>query len=989
MKSIPNYALQAEIEDTSFKLLMRKRINNVLLVCNEYDAFILEEDGRIDEQVFNEYVSLNLRYPPQFFHAFTAEEAKEKIVAAAIDLVIIIPGFETADFHAVACDIKEINEQIPIVVLSSSSKTLQDIVDKHNSDSPFSYVFYWLGNMDILLAIIKLIEDKMNVDHDVFEVGLQAILLVEDSVKYYSMYLPLMYKLIFTQSKAFMSEGLNEHQKMLRLRGRPKILLATDYEEAIYQYEKYKSHLLGIISDVKFKKDGEPDPEAGIQLCRKIKSFDPRFPFILQSSDAKYKKVAEELKAGFVHKESDNVPQALKVYFKENFAFGDFIFRDPVTGKEIDRANDLQSLQQKIFQVDEKSFEHHIKNNDLSKWLNARALFPISNIFRYLTVDHFPDLDSAKRFIYDTISNYRLNKLRGMIAEYDSSSFDEYFVFSRIGKGSIGGKARGLAFIDSLMKKYNLVNKFENTIIAIPRTVVLSTEIFDEFMTTNKLDEIDFSGLSDDEIIKHFINASFPVRVHEDMLTFVSVIKKPIAIRSSSLLEDSLNQPFAGIYSTYMLPYSSDERKMMFHLCYAIKCVYASVYFKASRSYMSATSNLINEEKMAIILQEVCGKAYDDLYFPSISGVARSINYYPIGNEKPEDGIANIAIGLGRYIMSGGMGLRFSPEYPKNILQLSSVENTVKETQKEFNGLYLDLNKFEPSIDDGINIASRRIKSAPKSVLKHVASFYDVNNERIVDGMQDSGIPLVTFSNILNHGSFPLAEILKLLLKIGQKAINNPVEIEFAVDLDTPAGAPKVFNFLQIRPIVESKESYDFDFDQFSNNEVLISSEQVLGNGVINDIKDIVYVKPESFNSLKSYEISRTLEKVNDELISQNRKYVLVGPGRWGSVDPNLGIPVKWYQISGAKVIIESGLENYRIEPSQGTHFFHNLTALEIAYFTVNPFIDEGTYDVDFLKQQKADFEDEFVRHVRFENTLRIQVNARKNRGIILKPAAK
>ena len=986
MKTIPNYALQAEIEDTSFKLLMRKRINNVLLICNEYDAFILEEDGRIDEQVFNEYVSLNLRYPPQFFHSSSAGEAKEKIKSAAIDLVIIIPGIEATDFRVLASDLKKINNDIPIVALSSSTKTLQSIVDKHGDGSPFSYVFYWHGSIDILLAIIKLIEDKMNIDHDVFEVGLQAILLVEDSVKYYSMYLPLMYKLIFTQSKAFMSEGLNEHQKMLRLRGRPKILLANDFEDAIFYYEKYKTHLLGIISDVKFNKNGQPHPEAGIDLCRKIKSFDPHFPFILQSTDSKYESKAKELKVGFIHKGSSNILKALTSYFRDNFAFGDFIFRDPLTREEIDRAGDLQTLQQKIFQVDERSFEHHIKNNDLSKWLNARALFPISNIFKYLTMDNFSDLDSAKRFIYDTIANYRLNKLRGMIAEYDRSSFDEYFVFSRIGKGSIGGKARGLAFIDSLMKKHNLVSRFKNTIIAIPRTVVLTTEIFDEFMSTNNLYEIAYSDLSDDEILKHFINSRFPARVHEDMLAFVSVIRKPVAIRSSSLLEDSLNQPFAGIYSTYMLPYTSDERKMMFHLCYAIKCVFASVYFKASRSYMTATSNVIGEEKMAIILQEVCGNAYDDLYFPTISGVARSINYYPIGKEKPEDGIATIALGLGRYIMSGGLGLRFSPAFPKNVLQLSSVENTLKETQKEFNGLYLDINKFEPSIDDGINIASRRIKTAPASVLKHIASVYDFNNDKIVDGMQGSGMPVITFSNILNHNSFPLADILKLLLEIGEKAINNPVEIEFAVDLDTPAGSPRLFNFLQIRPIVERKESYDFEFEDFSGGEVLISSYQVLGNGVINDIKDVVFVKPESFNSLKSYEISKTLEKVNDTLTSHNKKYVLVGPGRWGSVDPNLGIPVKWYQISGAKVIVESGLEHYRVDPSQGTHFFHNLTALEVAYFTVNPYINEGLYDVEYLMKREAIFEDTFIRHVSFDKPLRIQVNARKNKGVVLKP---
>ena len=988
MENNPSYSLKAAIQDTSFKLLMRKRINNVLLVCSQYDAFILEEDGRIDEQVFNEYASLSLRYPPQFNHVTSAEKALEKINTTNVDLVILIPGFERTDFQVLAHDIKEINPKIPVVVLSSLTKTIQGLIDQQNSDNLVDYTFNWLGNADLLLAIIKLIEDKLNVDHDVFEVGLQAILLVEDSVKYYSMYLPLMYKLIFKQSKAFMIEGLNEHQKMLTLRGRPKILLATNYEDAISLYEKYKYNLLGIISDIKFKKNGIVEPDAGIILCKKIKSFSPHFPFILQSSDAKFESMAKELDAGFVCKESNNISSTFTSYFKEYFSFGDFIFRNPETLKEIDRAHDLQSLQQKIFQIDDNSFEYHLKNNGLSKWLNARALFPIANILKFFTLDDFPDIDSAKRFIFDTISDYRLSKLRGMIAEYNRSSFDDYFILSRIGKGSIGGKARGLAFVDSLMKKYGLIHKYDNIIITIPRTVVLTTEIFDEFMEANNLFDIAYSDLSDDEILKHFINARFPARLHKDMLAFVSVIKKPIAIRSSSLLEDSLHQPFAGVYSTYMLPYNQDERIMMYYLSYAIKGVYASVYFKASKSYMSATSNLINEEKMAIILQEVCGKAYDELYYPSISGVARSINYYPIGNEKPEDGIANIALGLGRYIMNGGLSLRFSPAYPKKIIQLSSVEKTLKETQKIFNGLYLDLNKFEPSVNDGINIASLKIKSASGSVMKHVASTYDVNNETIINGVQSKGMPVLTFANILNYTTFPLADIVKTLLKIGQMAFNNPVEIEFAIDLDTPKGTPKIFNFLQIRPIVESKEIYDLDFNDISKEKILIYSEQVLGNGIIKKIKDIVFVKPDSFDSLRSHEIGETIEKLNDSFIKENKNYVLIGPGRWGSSDPNLGIPVKWYQISNAKVIIESGLNNYRIEPSQGTHFFHNLTAMEVAYFTINPFINEGIYDIEFLMSNNVEYEDEFVRHVNFKNELRIEINGRQNKGIILKPEA-
>jgi len=985
MDSRSKYSLKAAIEDISFKLLMRKRINKILLVCSHYDAFILEEDGRLDEQVFNEYVSLDLRYPPQFDHVETDESAINKIKEENIDLVILMPGVERMEFQEVANYIKETQPEIPVVVLSSFSRSIQELMDNQSSEYPVDYVFNWLGSVDILLAIIKLIEDKLNADHDIFEVGLQTIILVEDSVKYYSMYLPLLYKLIFKQSQSFMTEGLNEHQKMIRLRGRPKIMLTTNYEEAVELYEKYKSNLLGIISDVKYKKDGVLTADAGLQLCKKIKDINPAFPFILQSADAYCESLAKDLNAGFVYKESNNIPLAFTSYFKENFAFGDFIFRHHETGEEINRATDLKTLQQMIFQIDDKSFEYHLRHNDLTKWLNARALFPISNVFKYLTLEDFPSIDEAKMFIFDTISDYRLNKLRGMIAEYNHKSFDEYFVFSRVGKGSIGGKARGLAFVDSLAKKYNLRNKYDDVVISIPRTVVLTTELFDEFMESNNLYDVVYTDISDDEILEHFINASFPGWVHKDMLAFVSVIKKPIAIRSSSLLEDSLYQPFAGIYSTYMLPYSSDEREMMDEISHAIKCVYASIYFKASKSYMTATSNLITEEKMAIILQEVCGKEYDELYYPTISGVARSINYYPIGDEKREDGIANIAMGLGRYIMGGGLSLRFSPEYPKKVLQLTSVKSTLKETQKEFNGLYLDFKKFEPSLNDGINIASKRVKFANPSVLRKVASTYDINNETIISGIQAKGMPLITFSNILNHNSFPLADILKTLLQIGQKAINNPVEIEFAVDLDTPKGSPKIFNFLQIRPIVESKENSDVNIEDRSEKEILIYAEQVLGNGIIKEIKDIVYVKPESFNSLRSQEISELIEKLNDKFEKEDKKYVLIGPGRWGSNDPNLGIPVKWHQISHAKLIVEAGLENYRIEPSQGTHFFHNLTALEVAYFTINPYINDGLYDVEYLNGIEAKYEDEFIRHIRLENELRIEVSGRQNKGLILK----
>lgn len=971
---------------TEFELLMQKRIKQVLIISSNYDFFMLEEDGRIDEQIFNEYVSLSLRYPPRFIKASSAAEAYDILDRESIDLIIEMLNIGDIDTFQLAKKIKKSHKDIPIVVLTHFNREVS--LKLQNEDlSAIDYVFCWLGNADLLLAIIKLIEDRMNAEYDMENVGVQAILLVEDSIRYTSVYLPLLYKIVLKQSRDFMKEALNEHQKMLRMRGRPKILLAKTYDEAMELYRKFGHNFLGIISDISFKENNKRDQKtrAGLKLCKVVKEEDKYMPFLLQSSDISNEKYAQDLNVGFLHKYSKTLSIDVRNYIIRNFAFGEFVFRDPETGREISRATDLQTLQQMILKVPDNVLSYHASRNDFSKWLNARAIFPIAQLFKYLRKEDFKNLDEVRSYIYEAISSFRISKGRGIIAKFDKSSFDEYMMFSRIGDASIGGKARGLAFINSVIKNYNLFNKYDNVVISIPRTVVLSTDIFDEFMETNDLYKVGMSNMSDDEILQHFIRAKLPGWVHQDLYAFISVMKNPVAIRSSSKLEDSHYQPFAGIYSTYMIPMvESDHALTMRMLTNAIKSVYASVYFRSSKAYMAATSNVIDEEKMGIILQEVSGSRYGNRYYPTFSGVARSINFYPIKPEKPEDGIANIAFGLGKYIVDGGVSLRFSPRYAKKILQLSSPELILRDTQKNFYALDMNPESFVTSTDDTVNLFKLGIKDAESdNSLRHIASVYDLQNHVIRDGYNYEGKKVITFSNILNHGAFPLSEILQTLLAIGQKEMNLPIEIEFAVNLNVPEGAPKVFHFLQIRPIVDNDQSSSIDIEQVKPEDTLILSNSALGNGVFDWMTDLVYIKPESFDPAHSEQMAQSVEKINSKLREEKRNYILIGPGRWGSSDPWLGVPIKWPQISEARIIVESGLEKYRIDPSQGTHFFQNLTSFGVGYMTINPYIRDGSCNFEYLQEQEARYEDTYVRHIRFSTPLMIMIDGRTNRGVV------
>jgi CheY-like chemotaxis protein len=975
--------------DTSFNLLMQNRIRKVLVICSSYDFFMLEEDGRIDEQIFNEYVSLNLRYPPVFIHADSAKKAVKILESDRIDLIIEMLSIGDVDTFALARQLKEKHPQIPIVVLTHFSREVS--LKLENEDlSAIDYVFCWLGNSDLLLAIIKLIEDRMNADFDIQEVGVQAILLIEDSVRYISAFLPVLYKVILEQSMEFMKEALNEHQKMLRRRGRPKILLAQNYSEALEIYRKFRHSIMGIISDVSFKStSNRKDPKilGGIDLCRLVKSEDRNIPFLLQSSDLSNEQYASELGTGFLHKYSKNLSIDLKEYIIRNFGFGEFVFRNPKTMEEYCVAANLRDLQQLIMTVPDEILIYHTQRDDVSKWLNARALFPIAQIFKPAKLEDFKSLDDVRKYIYKAISSFRTSKAKGVIAEFDRHLYDEYVGFSRIGEGSIGGKARGLAFFNSFLNTSQFFEKYPGIRISIPHTVVLSTEVFDEFMTENDLYHLAVTGIKDEEILKAFVNARLPEHIYQDLGTIILQASNPLAVRSSSKLEDSYYQPFAGIYNTYMIPVVPVKALAIRMLENAIKCVYASVFFKASKAYATATSNLIDEEKMGIIIQEVCGKQHGERFYPIMSGVARSINFYPIHPEKAHDGIATIAFGLGKMIAEGGTGLRFSPKYPRKIMQLSNPDLALKSTQKYFYALDMNPDKFIPSVDDKVNLIRLNIQDAECDDTLHMAaSMYDHENNMIRDGFDCSGKKIITFSNVLTHGSFPLAGILDELLQLGHQAMNNPVEIEFAVDTDTTGRKLQSFYLLQIRPIVVNEQSINSRIEIINSEEVIIYSEKALGNGTYTNIKDIVYIKPETFKASDSLKIAQELEKVNEEFVCSQHSYVLIGPGRWGSSDPWLGIPIKWAHISAARVIVESGLEHFRVDPSQGTHFFHNLTTFGVGYLTVNPYMHDGICNIDFLNTQNAAFETQYLRHIRFEKPVKIEIDGKTNRAVVYKP---
>ena len=984
MSGIPNLK-DLVFRDTPFANLMNKRIYNVLLIATKYDSFMLEDDGRVDEQIFNEYTSLSLRYPPRFTQVTTEEEALNELKNRNFELIICMPNMDNRDIFAAASEIKVHYPNIPIVVLTPFSKEVSKRIANEDL-SAIDYVFSWLGNSELLLAIIKLIEDKMNAPDDTASVGVQIILLVEDSIRFYSSALPHLYKFVLEQSQMFAKEALNDHQRTLRMRGRPKIKLARNYEEAVRIFDQYRDNMLGIISDMSFMHNGVKDPYAGYKFGQYVRKTGLIIPFVLESSEASNHIYAKELNASFIDKNSKSYPQDLKKKIMQRFGFGDFVILKPHTKEEIMRIKDLKDLQKKVFQIPDDSLVYHLSRNHFSRFFYSRAMFPPAEVLKHVDVSDYKDMDEARKLIFDLIVQYRRMKNTGVVAVYQKDRFDEYSNFARIGDGSLGGKGRGLAFIGAMVKRYPKLES-DNFAVNIPKTVVICTDIFDEFMETNELYPVALGDADDETILRYFLRASLPSRLIEDLMAFFDVVKSPIAVRSSSLLEDSHYQPFAGIYSTYMVPKIEEKYDMLRTVSDAIKAVYASVFYKDSKAYMTATSNLIDQEKMAIVLQEVVGSRYNDHFYPTMSGVARSLNFYPIGNEKAEDGIANIALGLGKYIVDGGQTLRFSPRHPHSILQMSTMDFALRETQTRFYALDLKNMAEAFSVDDAFNLVKLGLKDADaEGSLKYIVSTYDPYDQIIRDGYYPGGRKILSFVNILQHDVFPLADTLDQILRIGQQEMGRPVEIEFAVNMDPSDHTRATFYLLQIRPIVDNKEIMDEDLSLVKNEETILSSTSVLGHGIVGDVQDIIYVKTGAFNSSNNQLIAYEIEKMNRSFTDQEKGYVLVGPGRWGSSDSWLGIPVKWPHISNARVIVECGLENYRVDPSQGTHFFQNLTSFGVGYFTVNPFKGDGWFDEAFLNAQPAVEETEYLRHVHFDAPITIKMDGKKSLGVVLKP---
>ena len=991
MSGIPDFK-NLVFKDTSFANLMNKRIYNVLLIATKYDAFMLEDDGRVDEQIFNEYTSLSLRYPPRFTQVTTEAEALAELKDRNFELIICMPNMDNRDIFAAATEIKVHYPNIPIVVLTPFSKEVSKRIANEDL-SAIDYVFSWLGNAELLLAIIKLIEDKMNAPDDTASVGVQIILLVEDSIRFYSSALPHLYKFVLEQSQMFAKEALNDHQRTLRMRGRPKIKLARTYEEAVRIFNQYRDNMLGIISDMSFMHDGVKDPYAGYKFGQYVRKTGLIIPFVLESSEASNKVYAKELGASFIDKNSKSYPQDLRKKIMQRFGFGDFVILNPQTKEGIMRIKDLKDLQKKVFQIPDDSLVYHLSRNHFSRFFYSRAMFPPAEVLKRVDVSDYKDMDEARKLIFDLIVQYRRMKNSGVVAVYQKERFDEYSNFARIGDGSLGGKGRGLAFIGAMVKRYPKL-EHEHFAVTIPKTVVICTDIFDEFMETNELYPVALSDVDDETILKYFLRASLPARLIEDLMAFFDVVKSPIAVRSSSLLEDSHYQPFAGIYSTYMVPKLEDKYDMLRTLSDAIKAVYASVFYRDSKAYMTATSNLIDQEKMAIVLQEVVGNRYNDHFYPTISGVARSLNFYPIGNEKAEDGIANIALGLGKYIVDGGQTLRFSPRHPHNILQMSTMDFALRETQTRYYALDLKNLAEQFSVDDSFNLLRLNLKDADADgSLKFIVSTYDPYDQIIRDGYYPGGRKILSFVNVLQHDVFPLADTLDQILHVGQEEMGRPIEIEFAVNIDpmkteqSRGGSPTAtFYLLQIRPIVDNKEVMEEDLTLVEQKDTVLSSTSVLGHGIVTDVQDIIYVKTGAFNSANNQLIAYDIEKMNRGFTAEEKNYVLVGPGRWGSSDSWLGIPVKWPHISNARVIVECGLENYRVDPSQGTHFFQNLTSFGVGYFTINPFKGDGWFDEEYLNSLPAVEETEYLRHVHFDKPIVIKMDGKKSLGVVLKP---
>ena len=984
------------LKDTSFVDLMLNRVCNVLLIANPYDAFMLEDDGRVDEKIFSEYAKLGLRFPPRFLQVHSKEEAEAQMAGGQIDLVIVMPAAEDNSVFDIARDIKQNYPTTPIVVLTPFSHGITRRMQNEDL-SAFEYVFCWLGNTELLLSIIKLMEDKMNLDHDIREGGVQMILLVEDSIRFYSSVLPNLYKYVLEQSRAFATEALNAHQATLRMRGRPKIVLARTYEEAWALYNTYPGNTLGVISDVRFPMhEGAPkDAEAGVKLMRGIRACDEFLPLIMQSSEADNRRWATEVGAGFVDKNSKKMNIDLRDRIEQHFGFGDLVFRDPGTGAEVVRVHNLRELQDNIFSIPEDSFVYHTARNHISRWLCSRAMFPLSEFLKRITQDEYDNVLGHRQVIFDAIVRYRKMKNRGVVAEYLRGRFDRFSHFARIGEGSLGGKGRGIAFIDHILKKHAVFESLPDVEVRIPKTLVLCTDIFDRFMEKGGLYQVALSDAPDETILQAFLATPLPEELIDDIQTFCEVVGGPVAVRSSSLLEDSHYQPYAGVYATYMIPDRADSRAMALHIASAIKGVYASVYYSGSKAYMSATSNVIDQEKMAIILQEVVGDRHGTHFYPHCSGVARSINYYPVGEETADEGVVSLALGLGKHIVDGGKSLRISPVYPDHALQTSDTQLALKETQTTFLALDLEAADRPVSTDESFDLVRLPVRQADADgTLDWVGSTYVRDDDMIYDTPYMRGRKLITFAGVLRHEAFPLAKIVQLVLQYGANEMRRPVEVEFAVRFQPAVNGQRsekspqlkgIFYPLQIRPIVSARECIDEDLTAIPRENLLLYSSRSLGNGIVTDVHDIIYLKEGAFGMAANQAIAAEIRELNRTFAAESRGYILVGEGRWGSSDIALGVPVEWADISAVRLIAEVSADGCHIEPSQGTHFFQNLTSFGVGYLTIDGSTSRECFDRATLDTLPATWESALVRHVHSNIPFTIKMDGLHGIGVVEK----
>lgn len=972
-----------------FQKLMRYKIREILLVSSIYDNYLFEEDGRLYELIREEYQSLNLSFAPELIHVTTGEEALE-MLSGRHNFDLIITTLHIEDMHVIkfAQMVRQSGINLPIVLLAYDNRERKELTT-HYDTSIFERIFIWNGDYRLVIAIVKYIEDRINVENDTKNIGVQSIIVVEDNIKFYSAYLPLIYTEIFKQSQRLLDEGVNLTHKFLRMRARPKILLCTTYEEAWSYYERYQEYVLGIILDINFKHHGVKDPEAGIKFAKSVRSQHDDIPILLQSSDESFREKAFQIGASFLHKNSPRLLHELRDFMLNNFGFGDFVFVN-AEGKEVFRATNLSELEEALKVIPDESLVYHASRNHFSKWLKARTEFYLAHRLRPHKVSDFKSVQELRDRLLSSLQEYRKLQQRGIILDFNKETFDPKNSFARIGGGSLGGKARGLGFINTMITNYGISEKFDEVEISVPSAIVIGTDVFDRFIQDNKLEQYAFLDIDDIEITRAFVDAqNFPLGIIQKLREFLEITHSPLAVRSSSLLEDSQFQPFAGVYETYMIPNSDPDIDVRLNeLLQSIKSVYASTYHRKAKDYMQATAYRLEEEKMAVVVQRLVGAKRDHRFYPDFAGVAKSYNFYPVPPQKSTDGIALVALGLGKTVVEGGNTIRFCPRYPKHLLQFFSTKETLKNAQQEFYALDLNgkLEHHLDSIEDPLVKLYDLTDSEKDGTLFSVGSTYSSENDAVYDGISREGLRVVTFAPVLKHKIFPLPEILDLLLDMGSWGMGTPVEIEFAVNLNVPNGVRKEFAMLQMRPMVLSREVEELKIGEVKDADLICQSSQVLGNGAINGIYDVVVVDINKFERVKSKDVALEVSKLNSRLLSERKPYLLIGVGRWGSIDPWLGIPVTWDQISGASVIVESGFKDFQVTPSQGSHFFQNLTSFRVGYFTVNSIDHQGFIDWDWLNNQKAFEEFSFTKHLRFEKPIAVRINGHENRGVILKP---